>query len=558
MPVTAFRVKNFMAFGDSKWIELRKINLLYGRNSSGKSVLIRALRLLMQSLTAAENGDPITFVNEGGVDVGSFKAALHNPSQGKPKFHKGFANQADWWKPISFGFMCEISLREIRDRKDLEWVALNERVKSSADGAISFEVNLSFSLNKDAVVVVGFDLWQHETTRWMGEKRRLLTLQLDPDLEPSLSGYSSTHFSSKSSDAVGAYFAFPCQDGFLPKLELDKNSLSDINETEHKQVNEVIQVWSFCKEEIAAFLKSIIYMGPIRPLPERYYLIDERMRQLLRKQSGQAFLKYLDSSESVSLREKIEKWMIAFGLARSIRHKPDTSKETPDRQVVLRELVISESDNSKESQAGSFEINIKDMGFGASQILPVIVTCLTADDEAFIIIEQPELHLHPEAQASAADLFIECVSELTAEEKNREVKEEKGREERNNERDKERVRRRCLIETHSEHILLRLQLRIAGGKPRYFDSDDANSEGRPERLLEEFNLAGRDFGLAFVTRDRKSSVSTIEYIDADPYGRLVGGMTEFGSFFERAFLDSSMFSIVSESKATTAGMEDVK
>jgi hypothetical protein len=226
--------------------------------------------------------------------------------------------------------------------------------------------------------------------------------------------------------------------------------------------------------------------------------------------------------------------------------------------VVLRELVVSESDNLKESQDNRVEVNIKDIGFGASQILPVIIACLDADDNAFIIIEQPELHLHPEAQASVADLFIECVSALTADERKREIKEEKGKEERNEERVRERVRRRCLIETHSEHILLRLQLRMAGGKPRYFDSGDADDEEITDRSPRGFELAGRDFGLIFVLRNKKSGVSKIEYIDADPYGRLVGDMTEFSSFFDRAFLDSSVFSIASEESVKTVETEAVK
>ena len=542
MPVTAFRIKNFMAFEDSEWIELRKINLLYGRNSSGKSVLIRALRLLMQSLVA-KSGEPITFVDDDGADLGSFKAARHRSPPDKPiRFHRMFPNASSWLSPISFGFRCEIPLIEFLDRKELEWVILKKPLVDSAGDTICFEASLSFTVDKDQkdqkdhVVIVGFDLWLRETTNGIGEKTRWLTLQFDPDLEPRLSGYSSIHFSSNSSDALGSYFDFRCPDGFLLALELNTNSISDTSEIDRKQVNEITQVWSFCKSEITAFLKKIVYVGPIRPLPERYYLIDGRMRQLFRKQGGQAYLDYLESSESASLQERIKDWMTEFDLAKSIRHNPDTDKETPDGHVVLRELVISERDNSKASQIGRFEVNIKDIGFGASQILPVIIACLSADDDAFIIVEQPELHLHPEAQASAADLFIECVYELTKEEINREIKEEKGRGTSNERAVRERVNRRCLIETHSEHILLRLQLRIAGGNPRYLLSDSVESK-------ERHNLKGSDVGLIFVTRDKDSGVSIARYTQADPLGRLVNPSTEFRGFFSRDYLDSSEFAL---------------
>jgi hypothetical protein len=536
-----------MAFEDIDWIELRKISLLYGRNSCGKSVLTRAFRLLRQSLTAAESGEPIRFVDEHGVDLGSFKAALHKSPQDKPiKFHKAFANASSWLRPISFGFRCEIPLIDFRDRKDLEWVTLKDAGSTSADDTISFEVSLSFSLNKDKVVIVGFDLWRLGAASGLGERTRCLTLQFDPDLEPHWNGYSATHFPFSGSDAVGSYFDLSCADGFMPALEF--NSISDASEIERKQITEIAQVWSLCKEEIRLFLKSIVYVGPIRPFPERYYLINERMRQSLRRQNGDAFLRYLESSESASLQEQIEKWMIEFDLAKSIRHNPTTSKETPDRQVVLRELVISENDYRKEEQAGKFEVNIKDIGFGASQILPVIIACLSSDQNAFIIIEQPELHLHPEAQASTADLFIECVCQLTPKERQLAAKEEKGREERNEERIRERVSRRCLIETHSEHIMVRLQLRIAGGVP---ERSYALSEGEEtaSQSTTDFELAGRDLGLMFITRDKSTGKSHLRYIEADPYGRLVGSTSEFSFFFERSFLDSSVFSIASERSA---------
>ncbi|RYZ75918.1 MAG: hypothetical protein EOP04_32710, partial [Proteobacteria bacterium] len=85
-----------------------------------------------------------------------------------------------------------------------------------------------------------------------------------------------------------------------------------------------------------------------------------------------------------------------------------------------------------------FELDIADVGFGISQILPVIVQCFLSKTNSFTVIEQPEIHLHPKMQADLTDLFIEVLGD---------------------EKDK------CLIvETHSEYLLNRLRLRIAQGK----------------------------------------------------------------------------------------------
>lgn len=83
MTVKAIRLENFMAFADTGWIELRPITLLFGRNSSGKSTIIRALRLLRQSLNTP-SGRPLRFVDNNGVDVGSYQQIVHsyNPATG--------------------------------------------------------------------------------------------------------------------------------------------------------------------------------------------------------------------------------------------------------------------------------------------------------------------------------------------------------------------------------------------------------------------------------------------------------------------------------------------
>ena len=92
---------------------------------------------------------------------------------------------------------------------------------------------------------------------------------------------------------------------------------------------------------------------------------------------------------------------------------------------------------------GSSEtVLLPDVGFGVSQVLPVVVECFYAQAHATIIVEQPEIHLHPAVQSQLADLFIETV------------------------RSRERAADRqvqLVLETHSEHLLRRLQRRIAEG-----------------------------------------------------------------------------------------------
>lgn len=79
------------------------------------------------------------------------------------------------------------------------------------------------------------------------------------------------------------------------------------------------------------------------------------------------------------------------------------------------------------------KIALADMGYGLSQFLPVLVLCYYAPEGSTLILEQPGIHLHPMVQAQLADLLIEVVNERKLQ---------------------------ILVESHSEHLLTRLQRRL--------------------------------------------------------------------------------------------------
>jgi predicted ATPase len=83
------------------------------------------------------------------------------------------------------------------------------------------------------------------------------------------------------------------------------------------------------------------------------------------------------------------------------------------------------------------EAVITDVGFGVSQVLPVVVMLLTVPENSIVLLEQPEIHLHPAVQANLADLFLEVAAERKLQ---------------------------LIIESHSEHLLRRLQRRVAEEK----------------------------------------------------------------------------------------------
>ena len=88
-------------------------------------------------------------------------------------------------------------------------------------------------------------------------------------------------------------------------------------------------------------------------------------------------------------------------------------------------------------QKGGIEALLTDVGFGVSQVLPVVTLLQYVPEGATVILEQPEIHLHPLAQAHLADVIINAAQHR---------------------------RIQVIVESHSEHLLLRLQRRVAEGK----------------------------------------------------------------------------------------------
>lgn len=97
---------------------------------------------------------------------------------------------------------------------------------------------------------------------------------------------------------------------------------------------------------------------------------------------------------------KLQEYLGSLGLTSGIR-----STQENDTQL---QLEVALHKRSLDANSDDF-VNIADVGFGVSQTLPVLVALLAARKSDLIYIEQPELHLHPNAQYALAEVIVDAV-----------------------------------------------------------------------------------------------------------------------------------------------------
>jgi predicted ATPase len=219
-------------------------------------------------------------------------------------------------------------------------------------------------------------------------------------------------------------------------------------------------------------VSTIAYLGPLREPPERSYMWSGVVPGDLGKRGEKAVHALLASDDTKKKqREGVEggaQWLV------------DRVSEWLRRLGVADRLVLEQQGRSRHYELhilnGSQTANIMDVGFGISQVLPMLVLAYFVPRGTTIVAEQPEIHLHPRAQVGLAELMVEVA-------KSRGVQ--------------------FLIETHSEHLFRRLQTLIADQR-----------------------LSSDDCRLYFVDRDA-SGATQLTTLAVDAYGRVQNWPKDF-------------------------------
>lgn len=512
MAVEAIRLQNFMAFEDTDWIELRPISLLFGKNSSGKSAIIRALLLLRQSLYAPADESPLLFRSPDGFDFGDFNSVLHKRSDGK---------KAD--RQIGFQFRCRLDAnleQRVRDEVDFRREHFNAKIAEIENQQRYFDLKLFFDFEKAGKVALSelaiICPWieidgETEITIFAAE---LLDWKRALEMQEKWWFWSDFFLDNQKNHTndLWALLDIITVVGFLPILKVGEFE-SPQGEPEMQNLKFVIDLLEDFKKTIGAFLLSIAYLGPMRPEPRRTYAMDEMDRLRWEKKESGDFLRFLSGNADEADFKKIDDRMKYLLLGDKLVVERARKSENFDERSILTQINVQESTDGE-------AFNLKDVGYGTSQVLPIVIQSVLAKKLAgtFVIIEQPELHLHPSLQAAMADFFIDMIYKLVEIEENRKVKLK---------REKNNIH--FLLETHSEHLLLRMRRRIA--------ESSAGKYKKPKRDELSHFLNTSDLAIYFA--NRQNGTSTIEEINIGDFGDFLKIAEGFYDFFTDDLLESA-------------------
>ncbi len=184
-------------------------------------------------------------------------------------------------------------------------------------------------------------------------------------------------------------------------------------------LNVISRIVDKCRKNLDP--NQISYIGPLREIPRRYFFSDNNDPRISYFLSNQ--IDILKNDKDVS--NKINGWLSRLG----------TNIEVSSLDEGIDRIEANRHNNKY------VKLDLTDIGIGVSQFLPIMISGYASETNTIHIVEQPELHLHPDFQAMSVDIFLDMMRDS-----------HKGT-----------VLKQFVIETHSEYFLRRLQLRMLEG-----------------------------------------------------------------------------------------------
>jgi hypothetical protein len=463
----ALELENFKGIAARQRVEFAPITLLFGANSAGKSTILQALLYLHELLERGTADIDRTELGGSVLELGGFERLVHRHDTSR-----AIVLRVELATPGGlerFGRdLADFPFPDLDDEVETAWLELTIRFRSTA--------TFRGALVERAVIGVG---GESEPLVWLetgASLREGEPLQARVNLGHPLIAESAGNITEAweqiaipedvlhraleaegagdgggSGDGAGLMDGSGFGDGrSLPVFAVSRARLSALppaneplrvipfGDDSPEKTAAAAQVRTFLEmvvlgttAQLVAFLRDGAYIGPLRTVPPRGFLY-ERVGRITSWADGLAAWDLL-LADRVNLVERTNLWLRRLGAGCQV-----VVQQLFDRGAEAEELSEGHVDKTVrrlllDTGAGSLVLP-SEVGAGVSQVIPVIVAALEGRG-GLSLVEQPEIHVHPAVQVGLGDLFIDAVS-------------------------RDGGRRTLLVETHSEHLILRLLRRI--------------------------------------------------------------------------------------------------
>ena len=334
--------------------------------------------------------------------------------------------------------------------------------------------------------------YENNSGRLIDEDEPSLPFGFGPNRPQRFFERRSIRLNEKKRDAVAESIAALGEAEFNSRLKVSLLKEEWINDLVQDDIGSEIggDLWAATRSAEILF-RDLQYLGPLRESPQVLYnpgpsRIDlgtkgEYTAAVLHAHQNRRYMVPLPdgSVRNTRLGEALNLWLEKLGLA-------DKANAT-DRGRLGIGLTVFPVGSGK-------DVDLTSVGVGVSQVLPVLLLCLLARRGSVVLMEQPELHLHPAMQLRLADFLLACA----------------------------KSGRQIIIETHSEHLVNRLRLHVA--------QDETSETSDHVQLL----FAEQESG---VTSYRTSQINPLGGLSEDwPRGFLDVGSEEAGQLLRQTVL----------------------